>query len=125
MPIVLTLMKITLAEIEQANCCETSELQRRAQDIVKSNRATCYRALCGGREVAFVALDRWPEKDRMVLYELFVLRHLRTQGFGRAPLSAVECAALREGFSAVKLNPQALDDDISPQALIEWYRQRG
>ena len=119
------LVKITLAEIDQANCCETPELQRRVQDIAKSDKTTCYRALCGGREVAFVALDRWPELDQIVLYELFVLKHLRRQGFGRAVLSEVECAALREGFLAVRLSPRPLDYDISAQTLIEWYRRHG
>ena len=101
------------------------ELRERSQEIAKSKKTTCYRALCGGQEVAFVALDRWPELGRMVLYEMFVPRGLRRQGYGGAVLNAVECAALREGFSAVRVTPQPLDDDMSREALVEWYCQRG
>ncbi len=118
-------MKIFLIEIKEANCCETRELQQRDQEITKSSKTTCYRALCGGREVAFVALDRWPELDRIVLYELFVRKRLRRQGFGTAVLAEVEHSTLREGFSAVRLSPRPLDNEISLHALIEWYRRRG
>ncbi len=118
-------MTIELVEIEQPDCFEALELQRRAQDMRSSDRTTCYQALSDGREVAFVALDRWPELDRMVLYEMFVPRRLRRQGYGGAVLNAVEHAALKESFSAVRVTPQPLDDDMSREALIEWYCQRG
>lgn len=118
-------MKIALAEIQHANCCETPELRRRAHDIAKSNKTTCYRALWDGREVAFVALDRWPEIDRIVLYELFVPKQLRRQGFGTMVLSEVEREALREGFSGVRLCPEPLDPNFSKRSLIEWYGQHG
>ena len=63
-------VKITLVEIEKVSDCETPELQRRDKDVSKSKLTTYYRAVCDGREVAFVALDRWADGSPLVLYDL-------------------------------------------------------
>lgn len=117
-------MKISLERIEQSSCYETPELRERFKGIAKSKKTICYRAIHEGREVAFVALDRWPELNQMVLYELFVPRDIRRQDFGTAVLGEVERIAQQEGFLTVRVSPQPLDNNIQPHVLIEWYRQR-
>ena len=72
-----------------------------------------------------MAVDRRPELDLLVLYEVFVPRALRNQGYGGEALSAVEEMAVKERFSVVRIRQHPLDEDVDHDDLIRWYRRRG
>ena len=118
-------MEITLVPIRKAEEICSEELRERTQQSSKSRKTVWYCALHVGEEVAFVAIDPWPEFDHMVLYELFIPKSLRRQGIGTAVLAQVEIFAADKGFSAIRVNPSPLDTSIDMSALENWYRKCG
>ena len=118
-------MEIRLFEIKGPSDVELPALMRRAQESSKSTKTIHYRAVKDGEAVAFVSLDRWPDLDYMVLYEIFVPKELRCQGIGSAVLAEVENTAIREGIPRMRLRPKPLDHGISQANLAEWYARHG
>lgn len=118
-------MNIRLIEVVSADDFHQPELSERFRVSTKSSKTVSYRALRDKCEVAFVALDRWPELDRLVLYELFVPVSLREKGVGSATLQAVEELAVSEGFAVVRLLPRPLDPSVDHDRLQRGYRHRG
>ena len=112
-------MTVALTDAEEPGDFESSELKRRARGIRRSANTVCYRALHDELEIAFVAVDRRPELDLLVLYELFVPRALRNQGYGGEALTAVEEMAVKERFSVVRIRQHPLDEDVDHDDLYQ------
>jgi len=118
-------MEIRLIEIKALADVDLPTLMKRAQESSKSTKTIHYRAVKDGETVAFVSLDRWPELDHMVLYEIFVPKELRCRGIGSAVLAEVENTAIREGMPRMRLRPKPLDQGISQANLAAWYAKHG
>lgn len=97
----------------------------RAKESPKSPRTRHYRAIENGTEIGFLSLDIIPGVDYLVLYELFVPTSLRRQGVGSRLLEEVEKMAVGLGYVQVNLTPWPLEDGISEEELIRWYKARG
>ena len=61
----------------------------------------------------------------MVVYEIFVPRSSRRKGIASAVLNEVERISACEDFSIVRLSSSPLDDNISKEVLVDWFRRRG
>jgi GNAT superfamily N-acetyltransferase len=118
-------LKPQLIEVAECIDFENIDLRDRYSESSKGKRTRCYRAVLGSDEVALIAIDRWPEFDCLVLYELFVPRSRRGRGVGSIVLGAVERLAKEEGFGAVRVLPRPLDDSIDEASLTRWYKTRG
>lgn len=119
------IVNIRLVKVTSNDELDEPELCQRFRVSTKSRKTVSYRALREQCEVAFVAIDRWPEIERLVLYELFVPRHLRKQNVGSAVLRVVEQMAAEEGFAAVRLYPNSLEMPADQTSLERWYQKRG
>lgn len=118
-------MVIALVQTNIPDDFEIPELTKRAQNSSRSLKTKHYKAVSCGREVAFVSLDRWPELNQMVVYEIFVPISIRRQGIATAVLNEVERISAYEGFSLIRLRPSPLDIGVTMSSLIDWYNKRG
>ncbi len=118
-------MEISLVPIEGQHSCDGPEIWERAAKFSGSISTVGYKVVSGQQEVAFVALDRLPQLETLVLYELFVRVDNRRQGIGSAVLQDVERTARNEGFASVTLTAHPLDQSIEKHALVTWYLQHG
>ena len=118
-------MNITLKELKTNDVIQSNELKIRETESTKSKKTTHYLGVSQGKEVAFVSIDRWPELDQFVLYELYIPKSLRRKGVGKLVLTEIEFIAKKEGFHSVKLKPHPLDSDINERDLIAWYQYLG
>lgn len=117
---------VLLEKISSSLDCEDEELRDRDPSSKRKSRVTTYyRALHSGHEWAFVALDRPPDCEALVIYELYVASHGRNQGRGKSVLKAVEEMAKREGLERTYLIPHSLDGDFPLTRLIAWYERLG
>jgi hypothetical protein len=117
------LLMTNLIRIEKGFAIQSAEIRRRHAHLRPSRLTVSYVGLDSGREVAFVALDWWPEF--VALYELYVPVGLRNVGVGTAVLKEVERFAVQEGCSALHLLPSPLDESTSRDSLTRWYSKRG
>jgi GNAT superfamily N-acetyltransferase len=116
---------ISFEEISEPLDCADRELRDRVGCSKKGPATTQYRAVCKAQELAFVALDRLPDFDALVIYELFVASQNRNQGHGARVLEAIEHLARREGFSRTVLIPHPFDREFPEERLMNWYKRRG
>jgi GNAT superfamily N-acetyltransferase len=117
---------ISLEEISTSLDCEDQELRDRDRSCSRKSRVTTYyRALCDKDELAFVALDRNPDLDALVIYEIYVASHNRNKGKGTRVLAAIEDLARREGFMRTFLLPHPLDGNFPVMRLMAWYERHG
>jgi len=78
-----------------------------------------------GCEVGFLSLDLAPLDEPLVIYEVFVPRHLRRNGLGTKLLKVAEQTARSLGYEWTLIIPKTMDDAF-PQANLEaWYRENG
>lgn len=77
-----------------------------------------------GREVGFLSLDLGPLDEPFVIYELFVPRHLRRNGFGTKLLAIAEQKASSLGYEWTLIIPRTMDDVFSQADLESWYTRR-
>lgn len=118
-------MIIELVQTNGPDDFEFPELKKRAKESSRASKTKHYKALSHGKEVAFVSLERWPEFNQMVVYEIFVPFSIRQQGVGTAVLNEIEHISAREGLADIRLRPSPLGTDITKAALIDWYKKRG
>lgn len=118
-------MNITLMQVKSPEDFETPELKNRAKESTRSKITIHYKASVDGREVAFLALDRWPELGAMAVYEIFVPLSVRRQGIATAVLKETERITACEGLSLVRVRPYSFDHGITREALFNWYDQQG
>lgn len=78
-----------------------------------------------GREMGFLSLDLGPLDEPFVIYELFVPRHLRRNGFGAKLLEVAEQKASTLGYEWTLIIPKTMDDVFSQTDLEGWYRRHG
>lgn len=117
-------MAITLSEIHHPDEFINRELRVMARYSRKYKLTTWYRVRWDGEEVAFLAIDRRPDRH-LIPHVLVVPRDLRRRGIGSAVLREVEQLAQDEGFGSVRVWPRPLDPTFDQQALESWYRKRG
>lgn len=118
-------MNIALIQVKSPDEFEAIELKKRAEESPRSRKTIHYKVSIEGREVGFLALDRWPELGQMVVYEIFVPQSVRNQGIATAVLKETERITACEGLSIVRVRPFALDHGITEEALFNWYEQQG
>ena len=118
-------MNITLTQAKSPDDFESLELQKRTKESSRSRKTIHYKVSFEGREVAFLALDRWPELGQMVVYELWVPQSMRRQGIAAAVLKETERITACEGLSIVRVHPVPLDHGITEEVLLKWYDQQG
>jgi GNAT superfamily N-acetyltransferase len=114
-----------ISEIQSIEECADEEIRARAKVSPKAPRTRHYRAIENGSEIAFLSLDFIPDVDYLVLYELFVPTALRRQGVGSRLLAEVEKMAAGLAYVQVNLTPWPLDDSMSEETLVHWYKVRG
>jgi GNAT superfamily N-acetyltransferase len=117
-------MAITLTEIHHPDAFINRELRVMARHSRKFRLTTWYRVCWDGEEVAFLAIDRRPDR-RLIPHLLVVPRDLRRRGIGSAVLREVERLAQDEGCDSVRVWPRPLDAAFDRRALESWYRKRG
>ena len=78
-----------------------------------------------GSECAFLSFDIWPERDFLVLYELWVASADRQRGLGTAMLEEASKIARDSGHVRLLARPTPLDNQSSRSDLEAWYRCRG
>lgn len=114
---------VTLQPVDSVTQCQTDEIRTRLWHIKKSKITSCYAVLIGRDEVAFVALDKWPEY--VTLYDLYVALPFRGRGVGSNLLSWIEGYVRDEGFHHIKLCARPLEAGASKSKLKKWYTMRG
>ncbi len=78
-----------------------------------------------GSQVGFLSIDILPDKEHLVIYEIFVPTALRRGGIGAKLLAAAENMARSHGYRSALLIPKTLDEAFAQQALEEWYASKG
>lgn len=78
-----------------------------------------------GAEVGFLSLDLNPLDQPLVIYEIFVPRHLRRRGFGTQLLELAERQAHDLGYEWALIIPKSLDDTFPQSDLELWYQKHG
>ncbi|RCJ20540.1 hypothetical protein A6770_31490 [Nostoc minutum NIES-26] len=118
------LVNIEIQEIQSADKIRSQVLRERAKRC-NARITSCFIAICNDIEVAFFALDLWPVPKPLVLYELYVVPNMRSQGIGSRVLVEVEALATKKGYQKIILNPKPLDDTYSQPKLVDWYKRHG
>lgn len=118
-------MNIVLTEIEGPGDFRMSRLRKRAEESAKSDKTKLYKAVSDGRELAFLALDRWPEINVMVINEIFVAKYERRKGIGTALLRMVEKMCFQENMAIIRVHPLPFEKNLTEKELLEWYYNRG
>jgi len=118
-------MNITFTQVKSSDDFENPELKKRIEESSHSRKTIHYRVTVDGKEVAFIALDRWPELGQMVVYELWVPQRMRRQGIATTVLSETERITACEGLSVVRVHPATLDGSVTEETLFGWYSRLG
>ncbi|NPV21480.1 GNAT family N-acetyltransferase [Bradyrhizobium sp. 81013] len=116
---------VLLQEVKSKEEFNEEELRHRVALCKPSRLTAFYRVTEDGREIAFLSLDRDDVEAVVTIYELFVLRQMRDQGYGTRILLEIESLARRESFRCVTVFPRPLDNDRTMPSLIRWYERRG
>jgi GNAT superfamily N-acetyltransferase len=116
---------IRLVELGANQRCCDAELQARMLQSPKAPHTHHYVAIEDGSEIAFVALDRIPDVDYLVLYEIFVRPDCRGKGLGSRLLGEVEGVAKALGYDKITLSPWPLEQGYSEEKLVAWYKRHG
>ena len=77
------------------------------------------------KDIAFISLDIYSDYDYLTIYELFVPRSLRHQGYGGKALSVIEEYSHTHGFKMLKLLARPLEGDYRQEDLFKWYEKHG
>lgn len=117
--------EVVFDEVHSPDEFEADSLRAQASTSPRSRHTHQYRARCGPSEVAFVSVDIWPERDFLVLYEIFVDPQQRKLGFGTLIVALVEQLAQRFERRRITLYPRPLDSTITETALKAWYARLG
>ena len=96
---------IVLEKIEDRQPVNSPEIHERIRQSTKSLHTKHFVAVEQNNELGFVSLDFWPEKEFVVIYELFVPSGLRGKGIGRRIMIAIERFAVEQGRHYIRLNP--------------------
>jgi GNAT superfamily N-acetyltransferase len=118
---------IDLSEVWTRDQFAGRELKERFDVAPSVDPCTRYRATHRMDELGFVVTELPPSNhEEFVLYELFVPRSRRGQGWGSAILTSVEDLAWRSRREIVSLRARHLDPaGPSDERLAEWYMKRG
>jgi GNAT superfamily N-acetyltransferase len=117
--------EVVLDEVDSADEFQADSLRVRASTSPCSRHTHWYRARCGPSEVAFVSVDIGPERDFLVLYEIFVDPQQRRLRFGTRILALVEQLARWFERRRITLCPRPLDSTIAKIDLEAWYARLG
>lgn len=102
-----------------------TELRARAERSTKSKNTTQYIYHLDNKEQAFISLDRRPDINALVIYEIYVATQFRKVGVAKKILGQIESVAENEGYGSVRLVPYPLDASISAKDLISLYLSCG
>lgn len=70
-------------------------------------------------------MDLGPLDEPLVIYELFVPRRLRRNGFGTRVLAFAEQKARALGYEWTLIIPRTMDDAFPQADLESWYKRHG
>jgi|GEM_PF-3837400 len=101
------------------------DLETKFLALPLGKHSKCYCIEVEELEVGVLVLDRLPDGNNLVIYELFILDQFRRQGIGSSILCEVEFIARREGFLRIALCSIPLDNDISKNDLLKFYENHG
>jgi len=116
---------LVFEDVKSPDDFRSEPLKRRARESRPFPGRIDYRVTCDGSEIAFVTCIAPPNRDYLVLYELFVEPPARRRGYGTATLREVERMAKKQNRSRITLNSSPLDETSSRDDLIRWYTQLG
>jgi len=117
-------MDLRLEEMRDERPGLSAELQSRAFRTPWTDKRVQYVVYKGGNQVAILFFDLCV-CDGLVLYELFVAKEYRRRGIGTALIREAEVVASSRGYSQLVLRPRPLEDGLSCEQLVRWYRARG
>ncbi len=116
-----------LVEVTDSIAVRNRELADRVVNSSKSSVTRMFIAKSDDQEIAFVSLDFYsvhPEGPLASLYEIWVRRDLRNQGFGTQVVTESEDVVQREGFTRLSANPKPIDGGDESR-LSGWYERLG
>lgn len=115
---------IRLEEIHNVKLTNPEIKQRHEQSVL--SRITHHFVLLeANKDVAFISLDICLDYDHVIIYELFVPRSLRHQGYGGKTLSVIEEYSHTLGFKKLKLLARPLEAGYLQKDLFKWYEKHG
>ena len=118
---------MNLVELNGRHNVESAELAERVAESSRTSATRQFIAEDNDKEVAFVSLDFYPvhpDRPQAALYELWVVRDLRNQGYGTRLVASIEDKVRDEGYDVLIVNPKPIDGGNEAQ-LREWYERRG
>jgi len=118
-------MHLDLEELGCTRQIECEELDARARHNPWAEQRLQYLVRSSGRAVAFISFDIWPERDFIVLYELFVASGHRRRGIGSTLVAEAKRIASMRGYKRIIVRPTPLSEDVSEEALTAWYQSLG
>jgi ribosomal protein S18 acetylase RimI-like enzyme len=118
-------MRLDLEELGCTRQIECEELDIRARHNPWTEQRLQYLVRSGGRAVAFVSFDMLPERDFIVLYELFVASRHRRRGIGSTLVAEAKRIASVRGYRRIIVRPAPLSEDVSEEVLTAWYQSLG
>lgn len=114
-----------LEAIENIQDLRDEEIKERVALNSKAKNTKHYVAKEKNYDVGFVSLDINPDIEYLILYEIFVPRHLRKKGYGSRLLAEIEGLAANLGYKKVSVNPKPFEEDRTRAQLVEWYQKHG
>ena len=118
-------MHLDLEELGHTRQIDCEELDARARHNPWTEQRLQYLVRSSGRAVAFLSFDIWPERDFIVLYELFVASAHRRRGIGSTLVAEAKRIASMRGCKRIIVRPAPLSEDVSEAALTAWYQSLG
>jgi GNAT superfamily N-acetyltransferase len=118
-------LMVELVEVQPDGPCHDPEIRQHMSSSKKARFTKHFIARQDGNYVGFVAIDKNPGVDYLVLYELFVSKRLRGAGLGASLLDEVEKWAASEGYERVTLFPSPLELGFPAARLVAWYKRHG
>jgi GNAT superfamily N-acetyltransferase len=100
-------------------------IRERALTSSKSKHTQHYVAKENGCQLGFLSIDRIPDANYLVLYEIFVPKNLRHQGIASRLLLDAERLAKDFGYELIVLNPSPFESDYPMKKLVSWYKRLG
>ena len=116
---------LQVQELDSGINIQSPELRCRANRATWPQWRPKYLVYKDGQEVAFLWLTVIPDKDYILLHELWVAKERRQQGIGSAVIQEAEKIALGRGGKQLRLRPEPLSDDMSKDELTSWYGRHG
>ena len=106
---------------------ECNPCNNRLQDVLKTQAIHSLRYLVykDNIEVAGFILDKVPSITWLTLYRIFVLPEYRNLGIGTKILEKIEDLAISWGYQSIVLEPKPIDENISKNYLVSWYKKHG